>query len=193
MHTCIFIRVFLLQVAVINNTGAPMMLKSPLTLMSFGKISWKKDKSADEDMGEEQTLLVSFTSSSDMVLFDNKLLSLHKVIADRRASNPSWQVCYHTLKDDATPGAAVGAFTLTKALCVRAVMELPKEDAKDKEVRQENLGATLPLGTWEGLPFADIVFSMRWASQGLMPIRPQVVLTQDVEIPAGHGLQLWQN
>ena len=36
-----------------------------------------------------------------------------------------------------------------------------------------------------------IVFSVKWSASGLAPIRPQVVLTQDVELPPGRCLSLF--
>ena len=46
----------------------------------------------------------------------------------------------------------------------------------------------LPANCWAGV--AEVMFVVRWANNGLMPVRPQVMLVQDVVIPAGQALAL---
>jgi len=39
-------------------------------------------------------------------------------------------------------------------------------------------------------PIMKVVYTVKWAANGLAPVRPQVVLLQDLELPAGRGVAL---
>ena len=60
------------------------------------------------------------------------------------------------------------------------------------EGKPESLAALIPLSTWAGNELAAQRRSMRWASNGLMPIRPQIVLLVDIELEPQTALRLWK-
>lgn len=39
-------------------------------------------------------------------------------------------------------------------------------------------------------PIVKVVYTVKWAANGLAPVRPQVILLQDLELPAGRGVAL---
>ena len=56
--------------------------------------------------------------------------------------------------------------------------------------QQAQAAAMVSPWAWEG-HVTHTVFSVKWAASGLMPVRPQVVLTRDVSIPASSALALF--
>ena len=55
----------------------------------------------------------------------------------------------------------------------------------------QTLGTLLPISSWGGVTnVAGVVFGVRWAPSGLMPTRPQVLLTAELNLPPGTGCSL---
>ena len=55
---------------------------------------------------------------------------------------------------------------------------------------QTSAAAVIPAGLWS-THCSRVVFSCKRGANGLMPIRPQVVLTSDVDLGAGKAVQLF--
>ena len=60
------------------------------------------------------------------------------------------------------------------------------EDAKT----QHGCMPLLPASVWTKLTNAKVAWSTRWTVKGLLPVRPHIVLTVNVDLPAGHGFSL---
>lgn len=56
-------------------------------------------------------------------------------------------------------------------------------------VLQTQLACLLPVRAWNG-HCTRTLYSCKWAPAGLMPVRPQVVLTTDVQLGPGRALVL---
>ena len=54
---------------------------------------------------------------------------------------------------------------------------------------QTRIAATFPVSAWDG-HYSGLVWSVKWAQNGLSPVRPQVVMLADVTIKPGHSLLL---
>ena len=68
----------------VNNGSSTLTMRRGTSLMGFGKVTWRK-----VGEGEEQNLnkerAVKFTSSSDLIVMNNALMTLHKAVED-----PPW-------------------------------------------------------------------------------------------------------
>ena len=56
-------------------------------------------------------------------------------------------------------------------------------------LHQWNIGQKMPPGLWN-TDATTIIWSTKWALNGLMPVRPMVVFVADVDIPAGKAVVL---
>ena len=73
-------------------------------------------------------------------------------------------------------------------LCFTPALIQKEESSEILQLKQVHAAAVLPANCWAGV--AEVMFVVRWANNGLMPVRPQVMLVQDVVIPAGQALAL---
>ena len=185
--------------AVVNSSTDTLNLKAGTVIMGCGKVTWKR-LGKDDDVPNGNLVQVVFSSSSDMVVVGPTYMSLHKAINDRRSLNPTASVCYHSLKDEPGQGGPTGSFSLTATSRVFAVLESAGGGAegegeagrkkKGEGMKQETLASGLPMDLWDENPVAGMRFTMRWASAGLMPVRPQVLLLEDVDLPGGMRAQI---
>ena len=60
------------------------------------------------------------------------------------------------------------------------------EDAKT----QNGCMSLIPASAWTKLTNAKVAWSTRWTVKGLLPVRPHIVLTVNVDLPAGPGFSL---
>ena len=184
-----FIRVFLgHKVAIVNQSDAPLILKKGLTLLGFGKVSYDKIEAADS---APNSLDVVFTSSQNEVLLNNTIVTLGRAVTDKRTMNPTANVCYHTMADE--PSMGVGEFTLSQRNTIRAKFEpVPVEESANQAQsgKQDSGAAVIPLSAWTNIDIAKPLWAMRWASSGLMPIRPQITLMVDITVEPQKALRL---
>ena len=62
-------------------------------------------------------------------------------------------------------------------------------EAEGVTALQTSAASVIPAPLWAS-HCSKIVFSCKWAANGLMPIRPQVVLTLDLDLGAGKAVSL---
>ena len=73
----------------------------------------------------------------------------------------------------------VGVFSLepeVEVRCVRATVEA----SGDAKLIVSSAGPVIHCDWWDGSPFVVATWATRWIAQGLMPVRPIEVFTQDI-------------
>ena len=82
----------------------------------------------------------------------------------------------------------LGAFKLdvTKELAFRPLADV---DSEAKGHLQTRLASTIPVNAWHG-NYSKLIWTLKWHTNGLMPVRPQIVLTKNVTIAPGKSLLL---
>eukprot|EP00435_Cladocopium_sp_Y103_P065280 s449_g27.t1 len=139
------------------------------------------------------------------VLYQSHYKSIAAVVESHRAKNPVVKVAYHTLTDEPKEGKP-GHFSLKK---IHSVWYVPQsagapveegagegEDQSNQSTAQQTAAKLIPNPAWQGHS-TQIVFSVKFGINGVMPIRPQaiglknVVLTRDVDLPAGRCAELF--
>ena len=151
-------------------------------------MSYDKTETADS---APHSLDVVFTSSQNEVLLNNTIDTIGTAITQRRTMNPTANVCYHTMADE--PSMGVGEFTLSQRNTVRAKFEpVPVEESANQaqSSKQDSGAAVIPLSAWTNIDIAKPLWAMRWASSGLMPIRPQITLMVDITVEPEKALRL---
>ena len=78
---------------------------------------------------------------------------------------------------------------------VCCVLEKVKANASDDatgavKATQANGAALFLVSVWTGSPFVQMVWSTRWAPQGLMPVRPQVLTVHEFVLPSMQAVRI---
>ena len=55
---------------------------------------------------------------------------------------------------------------------------------------QLSLAALLPVSKIKSLTYGQLVWSTRWTVKGLMPVKPNLILLTDLELPEGRCVEL---
>ena len=61
--------------------------------------------------------------------------------------------------------------------------------AENTVLDYKHVAASIPAATWNG-KYTSIVWAMKWTSAGLCPVRPQVMLTKDLQVAANQAVKL---
>ena len=115
------------------------------------------------------------------------------MVEAQRAKIPACKIMYHDMEstpEDQNPG-------MFKCIRKNDVYFSPAKDSQDVQdpadaaAKTNQVGGAklVPNSAWQS-DLVSIVFSVRWSPNGLMPVRPQIVLMMDVTLPAGHGCKL---
>jgi len=127
-------------------------------------------------------------SDQDYIYHQNELVTVRDVIGERRKVDPDCKLTYHNFADKTEGETGEVEITLK-----HKVYFMTKKDASESEKKksQVNLAAFLPLDIWasESCKVAKIMWATKWATQGLAPVRPLVILTEDVVL--GPGRAAW--
>ena len=78
------------------------------------------------------------------------------------------------------------------SVCVQAGKLVGTNDGETEinQANQMSAGAAIGFDAWQSAPGANIVWAMRWAPAGLMPVRPMVCIKGDGNVPARKALKL---
>ncbi len=65
-------------------------------------------------------------------------------------------------------------------------------EGNTNKMNHMSIAAAMPLATWAGkAECVGIVWQVRWAPAGLMPVRPVIAMLVPATVPSGHALKLW--
>ncbi len=170
-------------------------------LAGFFKGKWWQRKSgqpAAEDLGRNVPFVLC--GAHDVVQLGGTCSTIGLLINQRRATSPAdAKVCYHELLDQPEPGNP-GHFTLhMKHELLFKAEDLPVKVKKEEEdgtvpqattVLQCHLASALPWSAWN-TDLSTVVWVLKWTrAKGLQPVRPVVVTTGRIDIPAGQAVEL---
>ena len=145
-------------------------------IAGFGKGKFKMCESLDA-VDPEKEIVYDLKNSDSLIMFNGEVKTIGEVVANQREKDPLCKLAYYTMEE--VPGKSQNEFTLVAKHLVAFV---PSKPEADKTILQQTaIGAAIPCNKWEGSASA-IVFSGRWAENGFMPIRPQVVSTVSATI-----------
>ena len=144
------------------------------------------DEPSDKDLDSKMV------SSETQALYKNAVCNLGSVLEAEKEQNPNTKIMYHTIEDDPS---SPGAFTLTQTHTVvfNSTSQTTEGEGAglpgSKPLLQSQIAAVVPMAIWE-THGTSIVWSVKKAASGIMPIRPQVLLTKEVVLEAKQALTL---
>lgn len=190
------------KIYVMNTGSAEVTLKRGLVLAGFGKGKFKLRDGEDPDTDKE--ILYDLTGPDQLVLMNGQLLELKTVLAEHRKSVPKLALNYFRL--EASPEAGKpDNFSLTREHSVyfvpagnaKVVLDAEEEGGEGGEdggkgpaAMQGHVAALVPAKVWD-THCTRVIYAVKWAASGLMPVRPQVVLTADCTLAPGRAVQLF--
>ena len=170
----------------VNTSGADVKLNSGTILAGYGKGAFRFIEEGEPPSKAELEYTLNATQN---VVFNSKIVPLKDVVNKQRLKVPTASINYFSLKEDPQPEDP-GNWTVQvqQRLCFTPALIQKEESSEILQLKQVHAAAVLPANCWAGV--AEVMFVVRWANNGLMPVRPQVMLVQDVVIPAGQALAL---
>ena len=155
--------------------GAVEQSFEALTMLAmFGKGGFKLLKS-DQETTDKQ-ILFTLVDHNQLVVLNNAVVTLGKVLSDQRDTKPDATFCYHsmTLNTD-------NPKQFTCQVTHKVVFQT--QDAAG-DLSANNIGAKEALSTWN-TDVLMVIWHVRWAQKGLMPVKPAVYLRAGVTLGAG--------
>lgn len=185
------------KIFLINTGNEPVLMKRGSTVAGFYKGKWWVANEQNAAKGNaEKDLLFELKDSETMVFYGNALLSLGEVIRAKRATSPAdAHIGFHDLVD--APRVNEPAFfkVTLKHKAYFNIGDVPAstDDSSGKtKVTCQNLAGVVPVSCWQSW-CTGLVWAMRWSSataKGLQPIRPYIVMSRNVTLPAKGIIEL---
>ena len=175
----------------VNLGGSEAKISAGTIVAGFGQGSYKQ-RGPDESWNREKEVLFQPTVGS-LMLFNGKLCSLEEIVKAKLAKTPTAKVNYHNMvpKPSAEDAQAFSLERLADVVFVPAGGALATESSDPLlQGKVSTLGTLIPLSCWRHP--AAIVWSVRWAATGLMPIRAQTVILTEIALPPAHGILIGQ-
>lgn len=180
-----------LRVFLVNPTDAEKALPSGLQVAGFYKGQFLFEKKAEDRL--ETDVPFAPKDAGDTVLLNQKPESIGNILAAKRQQAPlDAQVVYFDVVD--APTASDSSFFTLKqkyqVLFRSAEAPIKSEDASGKKtVPANHLAGCIKPSHWES-SVTTMMWSVAWKVRGLTPVRPSVVLTQNVKIPAKSAVEI---
>ncbi|CAJ1447674.1 unnamed protein product [Effrenium voratum] len=163
----------------LNMSQTSVALPAGTVVAGFGTGAFKHvPRLAEGKLGAsdvEKHVLFDLKNAESQVLHNGKLTTLGDLVNAAQGSRASADICYHTLKP--APSEDPRHFELD-------------DDSTNLELKgSSSLAALVPLSTCK-FEHCNIIWAVKWATKGLMPIKPQIALTYDLEIPPSTAVHL---
>ena len=177
-----------------NKGEGTITMKAGHVLLAFGKVAWRQIPQG-EDPKPESELLYKLSGSDDVVHHNNHMVSLRDVVSAYQQKHVNAKIAYHKMTEDTLE---LGAFKLVPTSQVAATFQPIKATgegtAEEPEFKSQQhcAGTAIPLTFWDNVSYVmKLTWAVKWATQGLMPVRPVVILAEEVTLQKGECLKLW--
>ena len=184
----------------INSSDSAIKLPAGFVVAGFGAGTFKHVPRGAGNVvspvpSGEKSVLFDLDSSASLVLHNNKLATLGDlVMAGQSASRAQPEICYHTR--EVTPEG----FKLTRKhdvyyKCTGKVAGQQESSPGDSaNLELKGTAGLAALMDPNQLKFEQghcaIIWAVKWATKGLMPIKPHCVLLNGMEIPGNTAVKL---
>ena len=184
----------------VNVSQNVVALPAGTVLAGFGPGTFKHvPRLAEGKLGPadvEKHILFDMKNANTHVLHNGKLTTLGEIVNAVQGNRAATDICYHSQKP--APSEDPKHFELERkhevyycpASKTNAQVEASGDDPTNLELKgSSSLASLVPLSTCK-FEHCSIMWAVKWATKGLMPIKPQVALTYDVEIQPGTAVHL---
>lgn len=135
---------------------------------------------------QQKLILFDLKDSASLIMLGAKLTTVGAAVTGMQATRPNAEVCYHKMISEGT-GFKLERKHEVYYKCtgkVQGQVDSTAEDAVNVDLKGTNAfgGLVNP----QGLQFehCNVIWHVKWATKGLMPVKPAIVLVNTIEIPA---------
>ena len=174
------------RIILLNTTAADIAVTGVLTSWQKGK--WWQPKEVGEGFDLALDVVWKFTSSSEMVQVDNAAKTLHTVMEEMKVEKPEKALLrYHIMS--ANPNGPLGPGDFNLEVKHEVAWRAERAAVEGEKTNPMTLASLIPVDAWD-LSRVQIVWTCRWAKQGLTGIKPSVWLRRSSVIPPQMAIQL---
>ena len=175
------------KIWLVNRSEKPVHLPVGYVLCGFGVGGYKARQQGEETDPQKEYLFD--VDAEKQVLLGGSFQSVEGLLQKKRVTEPGATVAYHQVQEDATPENP-SKLKVTRNVNVVFIPKGKEEDGEEgKSKLQNRIGCMIPASAWNS-HCTEISWSVRWAAMGMMPIRPVVVITKAIDLPAQKALLL---
>lgn len=170
---------------IINESAEEMVLPVGCIVAGFGKGKFKgKEELSEDDNNEQKIVEYKLTDSTTNILLNQKMTTVGTAVGEKVTSDPQCHITYHTKTEEPNKGADHFSLTVKRQI----VFLMANDQSTDKQM---SFACGLPRHIWQQDGICTIAWAVRWCPHlGLMPVRPFVVLTEDILLKAGEVFQI---
>jgi len=131
------------------------------------------------DAAKPEQYEFKLSTQNDLVMLNNTVLPIGKVLATQRESKPDAQVCYHKVtlsESDPTQ--------MTFSQTHRVLFSCTNEGSA-QETTSSNFASKESYPTWLTSESVVLIWACRWVAKGLMPVKPVLVCKGSIALPPG--------
>ena len=162
-------------VVLVNKSTQELSLPANELVLGFGKGAFKLLP------GQQESLPVQcefhLNSYEDLVVFNNSVITVGKLVEQQHESKPDAKICYHKFVDNTEDPKK---FKLAQT---HKIVFTPKDDSAD--ILASNIGSKESFGVWKTSEVGHLLWSVRWTQKGLMPVKPGFYLKGALILPPG--------
>ena len=180
---------------IINTSEVKVTLAAGTVVAGFGIGSFQHQPRQGSQVAEvdRDKLLLYDASSCEIVLHNGKLESLGDLLLQKQTEKGKASICYHDVSVKA--GTEANQFEIVRKHEVYfkpAAKVAGEEEGSDLKLNKGtgSFAALVPLTTLNGLKHAKVLWSVRWALKGLMPIKPHLCIFDEMVLDGGKAVKL---
>ena len=143
---------------------------------------------------DSDKLLLYNVSSCEIVLHNGKLESLGDLLFQKQTEKGKASICYHDVSVKA--GTEANQFDIIRKHDVyfkAAAKVAGEEEGTELKLNKgtRSFAALVPFTTVSSLKHAKVLWSVKWALKGLMPIKPHLCIFDEMGFDGGKAVKLW--
>ena len=186
------LQVFVGQKAfVVNKTDKEIKISVGMLLCGFGKGKFDRNSETSGGKFDPECHHMFTIQTCDDLVFTTKLEAVKDVVHDQKVKDPEAKLSYHSMFEVAgTDKKSFGVKQEHEVFFIPALSGDGNDGDAGKVINQGSAAAVLPSTSFDGSRCLAKAWAVKWATIGLMPIRPQVLFKQSCDLRAGQALPL---
>ena len=187
-QTALQVKVFVGNKVYVANTGdADVSIPVGTFLCGYGR--GKFDRNTKGNFNPDCHHMYNIKTCDDFV-FTTKMTTVKEVVAEQRSNNLEAKIAYHSMFDLASKDKDAFGVKQDHEIFFIPAFSSDEEGGQNQPITQSTLAGKLPANTFESSHCVVQTWSVKWAPQGLGPVRPLVLFKQSCDLPAGKAVSL---
>ena len=174
------------KIYIVNTGDQTVSIPVGTLLCGYGK--GKFDTNTNGNFNPDCHHMYHLKTCEQMVVHNWKMQPLKDVIEEQRVRDPEVKLAYHSMSEIASKDKL--SFGVKQEIEVFFAPAGSSAGEGGEPASQTSIAGLLPPTVFDGSHCAMKVWAVKWALNGLAPIRPMVFTKMQCDIPAGQALSL---